>query len=47
MGVIIVVCAAFGLTAFEAKIKVTCLHTKGISEATAIFRVEKASQVCS
>ena len=45
MGVIVVVCAAFGLTVSEAKTEIMCLHAKGVPESTAIFSVEAASQV--
>ena len=45
MGAIMVVCAAFGLTVPEAKTEIICLRTKGMSEPTAIFRVEAAGQV--
>ena len=45
MGVVVVVCAAFGLTVSEAKADIMCLRTKGIPESTAIFRVEAAGQV--
>ena len=45
MGVIVVVCAAFGLTVSEAKIEIICLRTKGMPESTATFKVEAASQV--
>ena len=48
MGVIVVVCAAFGLTGVsEAKTEIMCTRTKGMPEATAIFSVEAASQVYS
>ena len=40
MGVIVVVCAVFGLTVSEAKTKITCLRAKGVLESTAIFSVE-------
>ena len=40
MGVIVVVCAAFRLTASEAKTEIMCLCAKGIPESTAIFSVE-------
>ena len=40
--VIVVVCASFGLTVSEAKTKIVCLRTKGVSGATAIFSVEAA-----
>ena len=45
MGVIVVVCAAFGLTVLEAKTKIMCLHAKGMPESTATFSVEAAGQV--
>ena len=37
MGVIVVVCAAFGLTVSEAKTEIMLLRTNGMPEATAIF----------
>ena len=45
MGVIVVVCAAFGLTVSEAKTEIMCLRAKGVPESTAIFSVETAGQV--
>ena len=45
MGVIVVVCAAFGLTVSEAKTEIMCLRAKGIPESTATFSVEAAAQV--
>ena len=45
MGVIVAVCAAFGLTASEAKTDIMCLRAKGMPESTAIFSVEAAGQV--
>ena len=45
MGVIVVVCAAFGLTVLEAKTEIMCLHTKGMPESTTTFSVEEAGQV--
>ena len=45
MGVIVVVCAAFGLTVSEAKTEITCLRAKGMPEFTATFSVEAAGQV--
>ena len=45
MGVIVVVCAAFGLTVSEAKTEIMCLRAKGMPESTAIFSVEAAGQV--
>ena len=44
MGVIVVVCTAFGLTVSEAKTEIMCLRTKGMPESTAIFSVEAAPQ---
>ena len=43
--VIMVVCAAFGLTVSEAKTEITCLRTKGLSESTVTVSVEAAGQV--
>ena len=45
MGVIVVVCAAFGLTVSEAKTEIMCLRAKGMLESTATFSVEAAGQV--
>ena len=45
MGVIVVVCASFGLTASEAKTEIMCLRAKGMPESTATFSVEAAGQV--
>ena len=45
MGVIVVVCAAFGLAVLEAKAEIVCLRAKGMSESTAIFSVETAVKV--
>ena len=45
MGVIVAVCAAFGLIVSEAKTEIMCLRSKGIPESTAIFSVETAGQV--
>ena len=45
MGVIVVVCAAFGLTVSEAKTEIMCLRAKEVSESTATFSVEAAGQV--
>ena len=45
MGVIVVVCAAFGLTVSEAKSEIMCLSAKGVPKSTAIFSVEAAGQV--
>ena len=45
MGLIVVVCAAFGLTVSEAKTEIICLRAKGMPQYTAIFRVEATGQV--
>ena len=45
MGVIVVVCTAFGLTVSEAKTEIMCLRAKGRPESTATFGVEAAGQV--
>ena len=45
MGVIVVVCAASGLTVSEAKTKIMCLRAKGMPESTATFSAEAAGQV--
>ena len=45
MGVIVVVCAAFGLTVSEAKTEILCLRAKRMPESTATFSVEAAGQV--
>ena len=45
MGVIMVVCATFGLTVSEAKTDIMCLRAKGMPESTATFSVEEAGQV--
>ena len=45
MGVILTVCAAFGLTVSEAKSEIICLRSRGVSDATATFRVEATGQV--
>ena len=45
MGVIVVVCAAFGLTVSGATAKIMCLRAKGMPESTIIFSVEAAGQV--
>ena len=47
MGVIVVVCAAVGLTVSEAKTEIMCLRVKGMPESTATFSVEAANQVYS
>ena len=47
MGVIVVVCAAFGLTVSEAKTEIMRLRAKGMPESTATFSVEAADQVYS
>ena len=46
MGAIVVVCVAFGFTVSEAKTDISmCLHTKRMSESTAIFCVEATGQM--
>ena len=45
MGVIVVLCAAFGLTISEAKTEIMCLCAKRMLESIAIFSVEAAGQV--
>ena len=45
MGVIVVVCSAFGLAVSEGKSDIMCLRAKGMPESTAIFSVEAADQV--
>ena len=45
MGMVVVVCVAFGLTVLEAKTEIMCLRAKGMPEPTAIFIVEAAGQV--
>ena len=44
---VVVVCAAFGLTISEVKTEVMCLRAKGMSESTALFSVKAAGQVYS
>ena len=44
MEVIVVVCAAFGLTISEAKTEIMCLRAKGMPESTTTFSVEAAGQ---
>ena len=43
--VVVVVCAASGLTVSEAKTEIMCLRAKGMPESTATFSVEAAGQV--
>ena len=45
MGVIVVVCAASGLTVSEAKTEIMSLRAKGMPESTVTFSVEAAGQV--
>ena len=45
MGVIVVVCAAFGLTVSETKTEIVCLRPKRMPESTAIFSAEEAGQI--
>ena len=42
MGVIVVVCTAFGLAVSEATTEIMCFSAKGMPESTAIFSVEEA-----
>ena len=51
MGVIVVVCAVFGLTVSEAKTEIMCLRAKGMPESTAMRRgsgpgVQADERVC-
>ena len=45
VGVVVAVCAVFGLTISEAKTEIMCLRAKGMPESTAIFIVEAVGQV--
>ena len=45
MGVIVVVCLAFGPTVSQVNTETMCLRTKGMPAPTAIFSVEAAGQV--
>ena len=45
MSVIVVVCAAFGLTVSGAKTEIICLRTKGMPEETTISSVESANHM--
>ena len=45
MGVVVVVCTAFGLTVSGAKTEIMCLRAKAMPGSTAIFSVEAADQV--
>ena len=45
MGVIVVVCAAFGLTVSVAKTEILYLPTKRMPESTIKFSVKAVSQV--
>ena len=45
MGMIVVVCGAFGLTVSEAKTEAMCFCTKGMPESTTTFSLEAAGQV--
>ena len=42
---IVVVCAAFGLTVSETKTEIMCLREEGMPESTPMFKVEAAGQV--
>ena len=44
MGVIVVVCTAFGLAVSEAKTEIVSIRTKGMPGSTSIFSVEAAGQ---
>ena len=45
MGVIVVLCAVFGLTVSEDKTEIIILRKKGMPETIAIFSVDVAGQV--
>ena len=45
MGVVVAVCAAFGLTVSEAKTAMMCLRAKWMPKSTTIFSVEAEGQV--
>ena len=45
MGVIVVMCSAFGLAVSEVKTEIICLRAKGMPESTAIFSAEAAGQL--
>ena len=45
MGMIVVVCTAFGLTVSETKTEIMCLRAKRMPESIATFSVEAAGQV--
>ena len=45
LGMVMVVCAGFGLLVSEAKTEIICLRTNGIPEPATIFSVETAGQV--
>ena len=47
MGVMMVVCAAIGLTGSETKTENMCLRTKGMPEPIAMLNIEAAGQVYS
>ena len=42
MGVIVIVCEAFGLTVSEANTEIMCLRVKRMPESTATFSLEAA-----
>ena len=46
-GVIVVMCAAFGLTVSEAKTEIISLRAKGMPESNTIISVQAAGQVCN
>ena len=43
MGVIVIVCSAFGLTVSEAKTDIMCLGTGGMPDETTIISSEEAA----
>ena len=45
MGLIVVVCVAFGLNVLETKTEIMCLRAKRMPESTTTFSVEAAGQV--
>ena len=45
MGMIVIVCATFGLAVSEARTEIMCLRTRGMPESTAMFSIEAAGQV--
>ena len=45
MGVVVVVCSAFGLAVSETETDIMCLRPKGMPESTAMLSVEAVAQV--